>query len=125
MLLRLYICPLTRWVPGGAQDAYVLGRILSAPVLTRRNIPAALNAFDAVRRPHAQAVVQSSRTMGLLMDWVFTTPDDDTPVRDETAWMKTVERESSWAPKGDIEDQVKTSLGAFEASTVPETEDET
>lgn len=52
-----------------AEDAFVLSTLLSK-VSKRAEIPAALQAYDEVRRPRCQAVIDSSYDAGLLMTGV-------------------------------------------------------
>ena len=97
------------------QDAYVLGRVLSSPSLSRSTIPAALRAYDVVRRPHAQKVVRASRAFGLLMDWTYIRPGDKELLRDEEEVKKEIDQVSSWVSKGNIEDQVVQAVDKLEA----------
>ncbi|KAI0664557.1 FAD/NAD(P)-binding domain-containing protein [Cubamyces menziesii] len=48
------------------EDAYVLSAVLSDPRTTRTTLERALHAYDAVRRPFALRVQESSRENGLL-----------------------------------------------------------
>lgn len=52
-----------------AEDAVILSTLLSKVTQTSE-IPAALKAYDAVRRPRCQAVIDSSYDAGLLMTGV-------------------------------------------------------
>jgi len=97
------------------QDAYVLGGVLSSPSLNRSTIPAALKAYDVVRRPHAQKVVGASRAGGLLMDWMYTRPSDTEVLRDEGEVSKEIELISSWISKGNIENQVTQAVEKLQA----------
>ncbi|KAL5503743.1 hypothetical protein ACEPAH_7814 [Sanghuangporus vaninii] len=57
---------------GGGQaieDAYVLASLLTHPRLTRRNIANALKAYDAVRIPISQRVMESSRANGVMYEF--------------------------------------------------------
>ncbi|KAL5526975.1 hypothetical protein ACEPAF_8704 [Sanghuangporus sanghuang] len=57
---------------GGGQaieDAYVLASLLTHPRLTRRNIANALKAYDAIRVPISQRVMESSRANGMMYEF--------------------------------------------------------
>jgi hypothetical protein len=45
----------------GAQDAFILSRILSAPATTRASLPLALEAYQAVRQPYGNSLVLNAR----------------------------------------------------------------
>ncbi|KAI1458553.1 salicylate hydroxylase [Annulohypoxylon moriforme] len=61
---------MTPWQGAGAgqafEDAMILGTLLGE-VTTAEQIDAAFQAYDAVRRPRAQRIVDSSRETGLIM----------------------------------------------------------
>ena len=46
------------------EDGFILASILSQPSVTRATLPAALQAYDDVRRPFAQTVQERSRENG-------------------------------------------------------------
>ena len=96
------------------QDAYILGRVLGAPSITRSTISAALTAYDVVRRPHAQAVVRASRANGRLGDWIYVPPGQKEPLKDEEHIKQEMILVSSWVSKGDIEDQVAQAMSTLE-----------
>lgn len=50
------------------EDAYVLSGILSSPSTTRATLNQALHAYDAVRRPRAEVVLQRSREAGKMYE---------------------------------------------------------
>ncbi|WP_206665529.1 salicylate 1-monooxygenase [Jejubacter calystegiae] len=52
----------------GIEDAWFLSRLLSAPTLTRRDIPVVLRQYDALRRPRATAVQRTSSEAGDLYE---------------------------------------------------------
>jgi len=101
-----------------SKDAYVLGRALSAPEITRETAAFALKAYDAARRPHGQAVAKCSRTFGLLLSWIYTRPGDLHPMRNEEEVKELMSDVTGWVARGDIEDQVKTAQGVLESSLV-------
>ena len=61
---------MTPWQGSGAgmaiEDAVVLGAVFSA-IKTREQIEGALKAFDAIRRPRTQRIVESSRHTGRIL----------------------------------------------------------
>ncbi|KAI0094260.1 FAD/NAD(P)-binding domain-containing protein [Irpex rosettiformis] len=52
----------------GIEDAYLLAQLLSAPRTTRNNVEAVLKAYDAVRRPRAQAVWEATQHAGRIYE---------------------------------------------------------
>ena len=46
------------------EDGFILASVLSQPSVTRATLPAALQVYDAVRRPFAQTVQERSRENG-------------------------------------------------------------
>ncbi|KLO20389.1 FAD/NAD-binding domain-containing protein [Schizopora paradoxa] len=50
------------------EDAYILGRILAHPAVNLRNVEEALQVYQKARLPIANAVVERSRTTGLLYE---------------------------------------------------------
>jgi salicylate hydroxylase len=48
------------------EDAFILSELLSDACISQSDIPAALAAYDAVRRPRTQRLVQYSRESGTL-----------------------------------------------------------
>lgn len=95
------------------QDAYVLGRVLSDPLVSRATIPQALQAYDAIRRPHAQKVVESSRTCGFLLDWALEY-DQDAELAEQ------YRKAGGWIKEGDIEDDVANAVKRFRQSVLQE-----
>ena len=57
------------------QDAYVLASLLINPLTTRETLPKALEAYDSIRRPLAQSVLENSRATGFVFE--FKTEDYD------------------------------------------------
>ncbi|EIW80026.1 FAD/NAD(P)-binding domain-containing protein [Coniophora puteana RWD-64-598 SS2] len=51
------------------EDAYVLSRILSDPIVTKSSLSHALAAYDAVRRPKANAILVGSRKSGQMYEF--------------------------------------------------------
>ncbi|KAH9894088.1 FAD/NAD-P-binding domain-containing protein [Cubamyces lactineus] len=54
----------------GFEDAYVLGRLLGQPSVTRDNIAVPLKIYDEIRRPVAQAVAARSLKSGQLHSFI-------------------------------------------------------
>jgi salicylate hydroxylase len=52
----------------GLEDAYFFARLLSDPALTRAQLPALLEAYDAIRRPRACRVQRTSWEAGELYE---------------------------------------------------------
>ena len=52
------------------EDAYILGRLLAHPAINSGNVTKALQVYDAIRRPIANAVVDWSLKLGLLYEFV-------------------------------------------------------
>ena len=50
------------------QDAFILGRVLTHPLLTRTNASTALSIYDAVRRPIGNDIVERSLRLGFLYE---------------------------------------------------------
>jgi salicylate hydroxylase len=50
------------------EDAYILSGILASPTTTCATIGRALRAYDAVRRPRAELVLQRSREAGRMYE---------------------------------------------------------
>lgn len=50
-------------------DSYILGRILSHPLVTTDNVATALQVYDAIRRPVASDVVERSLRVGFLYEF--------------------------------------------------------
>lgn len=50
------------------QDAYILGRVLTHPLVNRDNITEALKVYDTIRRPFANEVCRRSLRLGFLYD---------------------------------------------------------
>ncbi|KAH7088665.1 FAD/NAD(P)-binding domain-containing protein [Auriculariales sp. MPI-PUGE-AT-0066] len=98
----------------GIEDAYVLGRVLNAPGVTRDNVHLALQAFSTTRMPRAQAVAKASRDMGMLTDWTYTFPGEDSWGTDEDRQREAVIGIQEWVPKGDADDEVKVALDTFQ-----------
>ncbi|KZV87000.1 hypothetical protein EXIGLDRAFT_621204, partial [Exidia glandulosa HHB12029] len=96
------------------EDAYVLGRLLTHPSITRENIPQALTAYERVRLGPSTALVARTRYMSELYEFLDEnnlpdgrhavmreTDDAATGVRDEgddwtTRWGKTVTKQWVW-----------------------------
>ncbi|KAH7094154.1 FAD/NAD(P)-binding domain-containing protein [Auriculariales sp. MPI-PUGE-AT-0066] len=97
----------------GMEDAYVLGRVLNAPGVTRANVHLALQAFSKARMPRAQAIAEASRDMGMLTDWTYTFPGEDAWNTDETRQIEAILKIMDWVPKGDSEDEVTAALASF------------
>ena len=57
------------------QDAYILASLLSHPLTTRETLSKALAAYDSIRRPLAQSVLENSRLTGFVFE--FKTEDYD------------------------------------------------
>ena len=51
------------------EDAYILGRLLAHPAINSSNVTKALQVYDAIRRPIANAVVDLSLRLGLLYEF--------------------------------------------------------
>ena len=70
------------------KDAFILGRILSNPLVNARNISTALEIYEQVRLPLANEVVESSRLAGLVYELslpaVFGVIEEDTSEVDLT-----------------------------------------
>lgn len=113
---------MTHWLSHGLQDAYLLGRLLSSPLLTRATIPHALKAYDAVRRPRGNAAHTKSFDTGALCN--LTTPDG----RDDMDAVATMIRDNKrlWFVLGDVEPDVQEALAilhdsvAADSNTQPE-----
>lgn len=56
--------------PCHGQDAYVLGRLLGQPGVSRGNIPVLLSIYDEIRRPVAQGVAARSLKSGQLHSFI-------------------------------------------------------
>lgn len=52
----------------GLEDAHLLAHLLAEPALRRADLPALLQAYDQVPRPHACRVQRSSRDAGALYE---------------------------------------------------------
>jgi len=59
------------------EDAYILSHLI-ASVNGKSDIENAFRAYDAVRRPRTQKVIENSRTAGLLLDCMMPGIGDDT-----------------------------------------------
>lgn len=59
------------------EDALILSELLSDNCVSQRDIPAALTAYDAVRRPRTQRLVQYSRESGMLFQMRYPGIQDD------------------------------------------------
>ncbi len=70
------------------QDAYILGRILTHPAVHLGNVHEALQVYQKVRLPIANAAVERSRTTGLIYEFnypaAFGCHDEDTSEADMT-----------------------------------------
>ncbi|KAH9916545.1 uncharacterized protein B0H18DRAFT_65098 [Fomitopsis serialis] len=53
------------------EDGFVLASLLADPRATRETLPHVLQAYDAIRRPFSQDIVQRSRTSGMLYDFLL------------------------------------------------------
>ncbi|KAH7092705.1 FAD/NAD(P)-binding domain-containing protein [Auriculariales sp. MPI-PUGE-AT-0066] len=95
------------------EDAYVLGRVLNAPGVTRANAHLALQSFSTTRMPRAQTVAESSREVGMLIDWMYTFPGEDAWGTDEDRQREAFMKIMEWVPKGDADDEVKVALETF------------
>ncbi|KAI5117644.1 hypothetical protein M0805_001300 [Coniferiporia weirii] len=51
------------------EDACVLGRLLSSPFVTKSNLTSVLKAYDTIRRPFGNAIVERSRATGFLYEF--------------------------------------------------------
>ncbi|OBZ74163.1 Salicylate hydroxylase [Grifola frondosa] len=67
------------------EDAYVLSTLLGHRRATRATLPRVLQVYDAVRRPFAQRVAESSRENGMLYTLNFPGLTFDAPVYDADA----------------------------------------
>ncbi|KAH7094139.1 hypothetical protein BKA62DRAFT_43563 [Auriculariales sp. MPI-PUGE-AT-0066] len=95
------------------EDAYVIGRVLSAPNITRATAHFALQAYSTTRMLRAQAIAEASREVGRLVDWVFVRPGDKDPITDEAACCLELERLSKVVTAGEPEEEFKHGVKEF------------
>ncbi|KZV91727.1 FAD/NAD(P)-binding domain-containing protein [Exidia glandulosa HHB12029] len=94
------------------EDAYLLGRVLASPLVTRDTIPLALKAYDTVRRPRGNAAHSKSFDTGSLCN--LTTPDGRDDMDAVAAMLKDNTR--LWFVLGKVEDDVQEALSILSAS---------
>ncbi|EJD50165.1 FAD/NAD(P)-binding domain-containing protein [Auricularia subglabra TFB-10046 SS5] len=82
------------------EDAYILGRLLAHPSTTHETAHLALKAYDRVRRPRAQEIVEISRDQGRLTD--FTAPEGD----NETAIAEKLKANAVRVAEGSTEEDL-------------------
>lgn len=101
------------------EDAFVLGRLLTHPSTNLETVHHALQVYDAVRRPRAQAVAELSRELGQLGDFTadleMAEGDDE-----EAATAKRMETAGSWIWQGSMEEDVQRALAMFESLIGPD-----
>ncbi|EJD50169.1 FAD/NAD(P)-binding domain-containing protein [Auricularia subglabra TFB-10046 SS5] len=97
------------------EDAFVLGRLLTHPATNAMTAHLALQAYDAVRRPRAQAVAELSRELGRLGDFTAGLGDD------EKATAARMASAGAWIWQGSIEEDVQKAVAHFESLIGPTT----
>lgn len=85
------------------EDAYMLARLLRHSY----DVDETLRVYDAVRRPYAQAVAESSATAGQLQQSLGIGPGDSAAVR---AIGRELETFDDWHKDGDVEADVQEAL---------------
>ncbi|KZT25299.1 salicylate hydroxylase [Neolentinus lepideus HHB14362 ss-1] len=99
------------------EDAYLLGTLLGHPHTTRATLPAALAAYDRVRRPFAEGVQRRSRENGLL--FTFARHDIDRARVDAGVLRDLGERVRAnwaWAWETTLDGDVERAVGMLERS---------
>lgn len=94
------------------EDAVVLARLI-ALVRTTRELPNAFAAYDAVRRPRAQKIVETSQEVGQL--YTFTHPKYGS---DLTAIVEDMRSRFNWIWEHDLEEDVKKADDLFKRASV-------
>jgi salicylate hydroxylase len=89
------------------EDALVLAEVLAAAHV-KENIPAALKAYDVIRRPRSQAVVKTSRDAGNLYQLRGPEGSDMSNIRDNLLTRM------NWIWNERMELQVKRAVQVFE-----------
>lgn len=88
----------------------MLGRMLAHPSTTRENAHLAMQAYDAVRRERAQAVLRLSREMGLLQSLRSDVGGDE-----EAIAARLTSPANDWVEEGEIEADVRRAEEHFAA----------
>ncbi|PBS13994.1 salicylate 1-monooxygenase [Lysobacteraceae bacterium NML93-0792] len=96
----------------GLEDAYFFAQLLADPAIARERLPELLAAYDAVRRPRACRVQQTSWEAGELYEL------RDPRVGDEDALLgHTLETRFDWIWNHDLDAEVATARARIDAST--------
>lgn len=96
----------------GLEDAYFFARLLADPDIARVHLPDLLGAYDAVRRPRACRVQQTSWEAGELYEL------RDPRVGDDDALLgHTLETRFDWIWNHDLDAEVATARARIDAST--------
>lgn len=86
------------------QDAYMLSALLGHPSVTRANLQEALKAYEHVRLPFSQTVMNNSAACGELYEMRSKDSDND------PSWISTLCELWQWAGDEDLELQFQRAL---------------
>ena len=99
-------------VPESLQDAYILAGILGHHTVTSSNLPEALKAYEHVRLPFANHVMQRSRAAGALYELRSGHGNDyaalGSAIDNQWSWVESedpaaeLERAIRWMTKGAV-----------------------
>lgn len=96
------------------EDAYILGRLLAHPSTTRGTAHLALTAYDRVRRPRAQEIVEISREQGQMAE--FLSPEGD----DEAAIAAKLEANAIRVAEGSVSEDLRAAADILERLIIEE-----
>lgn len=93
------------------EDAYLMGRLLSSPLVSRETLPQVLKAYDSIRRPAGNAAQAASFVVGKFCSLMTPDRDDD----DLEAVANAYKSYNRWYLKGMVEDDVQKALRVLKA----------
>ena len=112
---------LTRISRNSYQDAYLLATLLGHPKTTVSTLTSVLQIYDAVRRPYAQTVAETSRECGMLFTLNYPGLSSQDMQHGQTidklrTVAETLRKKWSWAWETTLDGDVERAVRMLEAS---------